>query len=305
MALDKYQVFVKAAQNKNLTKTAEELNYTHSAISHIIKNLEAEAGMKLITRNKTGITLTPEGKVLLEEAKHIVKHEQAFSQKASMLRGLEAGTLNIGAFSSVSMQWMPHILYMMKQNYPGVKVVQHHGNYKDVEQLLDADEIDVGFLSECYSGNFHFIPLIQDEYYVILPAGHPLCTYERIPVEALNGETMILMNEGGDSYDTGLILKDITYTVAHWVNEDVVLIPLVEYGLGISVLPKLIMDCVNSHVVKKSFAVPRYRTIGLAVKDPESISPLTRLFISLMKDYVHTHAPETQEIVSNIIKPDS
>lgn len=71
MALDKYQVFVKAAQNKNLTKTAEELNYTHSAISHIIKNLEAEAGMKLITRNKTGITLTPEGKVLLEEAKHI------------------------------------------------------------------------------------------------------------------------------------------------------------------------------------------------------------------------------------------
>ena len=68
MALDKYQVFVKVAQNQNLTKTAEELNYTHSAISHIIKNLEAETGLKLISRNKTGITLTSEGKLLLEEA---------------------------------------------------------------------------------------------------------------------------------------------------------------------------------------------------------------------------------------------
>lgn len=218
MALDKYQVFVKVAQNQNLTKTAEELNYTHSAISHIIKNLEAETGLKLISRNKTGITLTSEGKLLLEEAKQIVKHEQSFSQKASMLRGVEAGTLNVGAFSSVSMQWMPHILYMMKQNYPGVKVVQHHGNYKEVENLLETDRIDVGFLSDCCSGDFHFIPLVQDEFYVILPATHPLCSYERIPVEALNGETMILMNEGGDAYDTGLILKNITYTVAHWVN---------------------------------------------------------------------------------------
>lgn len=97
-----------------------------------------------------------------------------------------------------------------------------------------------------------------------------------------------------------MILKDITYTVAHWVNEDVVLIPLVEYGLGISILTKLVMDCVNSKVVMESFAVPRLRTIGLTVKNPECISPLTRLFISLMKEYVHSHVPYAQESLPNI-----
>lgn len=205
MVLDKYQVFVKVAETRNLSKAAEELNYTHAAISYIIKNLEEEVGMKLLVRSKAGIHLTKEGAALLEEAQKIVKYENSFLQKASMLRGLEEGILDVGAFSSVSMKWMPHILREMKDKYPGVKVIQHHGNYKEIE---------------------------------------------------------------------------------HWVNEDVVLIPLVECGLGISVLPKLIMDFVHSNVVIKRFACPRYRTIGLAVKNPDESSGLTNLFISLIQDYI-------------------
>ena len=286
MVLDKYQVFVKVAKTRNLSKAAEELNYTHAAISYIIKNLEEEVGMKLLVRSKAGIHLTKEGESLLEEAQKVVKYENSFLQKASMLRGLEEGILDVGTFSSVSMKWMPQILRKMKDAYPGVKVRQHHGNYKEIEYWLEKDKVDVAFLSGCYKGNFHFIPLFQDEYYVILPPDHPLCAYERIPKEALNDETMILMNEGSEDYDKGHILEGLHYTVAHWVNEDVVLIPLVEYGLGISVLPKLIMSFVHSNVVIKRFACPRYRTIGLAVKNPDEMSGLTKLFISLMKEYV-------------------
>lgn len=286
MALDKYQVFLKVAENGNLTRAAAELNYTQSAISHIIKNLEEEVGMQLLIRGKNGIHLTAEGKVLLEEARQIVKQENAFYQKASMLRGLEIGTINVGAFSSVSMQWMPHILQSMYLNYPGITVIQFHDNYSGIERLLETGQIDCGFLSDQYHGNFHFIPLVEDEYFVILPKGHPLCRFERIPVEALNGEKMILMNEGGTDYNTGTILKKVSYTVTHWVNEDFVLIPLVERGLGISILPKLILDCTDTTVVQKRFAVPRYRTIGLAVKNPDEMSALTELFISLVKEYV-------------------
>lgn len=286
MVLDKYQVFVKVAETRNLSKAAEELNYTHAAISYIIKNLEEEVGMKLLIRSKAGIHLTKEGAALLEEAQKVVKYENSFLQKASMLRGLEEGVLDIGAFTSVSMKWMPHILREMKDKYPGVKVRQHHGNYKEIEYWLEKEKVDVAFLTEYHKGDFDFIPLMQDEYYVILPPGHPLCAYERIPKEALNGETLILMNEGSEDYDAGHILEGLHYTVAHWVNEDVVLIPLVECGLGISVLPKLIMDFVHSNVVVKRFACPRYRTIGLAVKNPDEMSGLTKLFISLMKEYI-------------------
>lgn len=51
MALDKHRVFVMVADNRSITKTAEKLNYTQSAISHIIKNLEDEIGVQLIIRS--------------------------------------------------------------------------------------------------------------------------------------------------------------------------------------------------------------------------------------------------------------
>lgn len=98
---------------------------------------------------------------------------------------------------------MPYILREMKDKYPGVKVIQHHGNYKEIEYWLEKEKVDV------------------------------------------------------------------------------VLIPLVECGLGISVFPKLIMDFVHSNVVIKRFACPRYRTIGLAVKNPDESSGLANLLMNL------------------------
>ena len=88
------------------------------------------------------------------------------------------------------------------------------------------------------------------------------------PIEALNGERMVLMDDGGEGYDTMSILKNLSYTVVHWVNEDFLVLPLVECGLGISILPKLIIDifCNTTNVVTKRFAVPRYRTIELWLK---------------------------------------
>lgn len=80
---------------------------------------------------------------------------------------------------------------------------------------------------------------------------------------------MVLMDDGGEGYDTMSILKNLSYTVVHWVNEDFLVLPLVECGLGISILPKLIIDifCNTTNVVTKRFAVPCYRTIGIVVKN--------------------------------------
>ena len=102
---------------------------------------------------------------------------------------------------------------------------------------------------------------------------------------------MVLMDDGGEGYDTMSILKNLSYTVVHWVNEDFLVLPLVECGLGISILPKLIIDifCNTTNVVTKRFAVPRYRTIGIVVKNINDISPLTKLFISTVQDFVKNH----------------
>lgn len=168
-------------------------------------------------------------------------------------------------------------------------LAKHH--YPDIENHVNQEVVDCGFLSAKHRTKLDFIPLVDDEYYVILSPDHPLCRFERIPIEALNGERMVLMDDGGEGYDTMSILKNLSYTVVHWVNEDFLALPLVECGLGISILPKLIIDifCNTTNVVTKRFAVPRYRTIGIVVKSINDISPLTKLFISTVQDFVKNH----------------
>ena len=122
MALDKHRVFVMVADNRSITKTAEKLNYTQSAISHIIKNLEDEIGVQLIIRSKYGIHLTPQGEDLLPIARQIVKHENIFDQQAAMLRSFKRGTIRVGSFSSVSFFWMPPIIKLLKEKYPDTPI---------------------------------------------------------------------------------------------------------------------------------------------------------------------------------------
>lgn len=286
MPLDRYEVLVQVAESCNITRAAEELNYTHSAISHIIRNLEEEVGFPLFLRSKNGLRLTPQGESLLPYARQVVRHQNRFDQHASAIKGLKTGTIHVGSFTSVSMQWLPDILVKLHESYPGITVVQSHGNYLDIEQELQDGRLDCGFLSAAHSGHYRFIPLVYDEYLLLLPPGHPLEKYERVPVEALNGETFVLMDDGGEAYDTAQIMRCFDHRVTHWVNEDYLAIPLVERGLGLSVLPRLILDGVQTDVVTKRFAVPRYRQIGIAVKRSEEIPPLTQAFIELVQEYI-------------------
>ncbi|MEA4847956.1 MAG: LysR family transcriptional regulator [Clostridiaceae bacterium] len=289
MALDKFQVFAHVADSGNLTRTAEALDYTQSAISHIIKNLEDELGIPLIIRNKRGVSLTSYGKHLADEARSIAKHENTFYRRAEALKREEVGSILVGTFTSVSIQWIPYILKIIHNKYPGVSVIQSHNNCRINEDLLESEKIHCGFLTARYHGQFDFIPLWEDEYYVLLPKGHPLCEYESIPYGSLNNQGFILGDEGDDDYDIRALLNRFSYNITHKVNGDLMVIPLVEHGLGISVLPKLVIDCVNADIEKRPFSVPFYRNIGIGVKSIDSISPLTRAFISAAQDFITTH----------------
>jgi len=286
MSLNKYQVFIKVAETLNLTRAADELNYTQPAISHIIKSLEKEVGLQLIVRGKAGVHLTSYGERLLENARQIVKCESDFMQKAGMMRGIEVGGITVGTFPRTSIQLMPDILCEMHRRYPNVTVIQQHGRYWDVEQLLTEDRVDCGFLTDKRGEQWDFVPLLRDEFLLVLPQGHRLCACERVPREELNGEQFITLNESGYYYETGSLLSGVSTSITNYVQDDFIAIPLVERGMGITLTARLVLDCMSTTAVLKRFVTPRYRTIGVAVKSMASAPPLTKLFIDMLREYV-------------------
>ena len=102
MDTKKYAVVEKVVERASLTKAAEELGLTQSGVSHIVAAVEAELGLPLLKRTRTGARLTPEGERLMPHIRAIVAEERLLHQTAEELHTLAAGKVRVGTFTSVA-----------------------------------------------------------------------------------------------------------------------------------------------------------------------------------------------------------
>ena len=146
MSISKYRVFVSAVETRSFTKTGEKLGYTQSGVSHLIRALESELGLTLLLRTRNGIELTTEGERLYPIIRRLIAAEEEVQTAAAELRGLTAGVLRIGCFSSFAIGPLPRLLQSFGTLFPKVDVRLTNGSYATIERALLENEIDCGFV---------------------------------------------------------------------------------------------------------------------------------------------------------------
>lgn len=279
----KYLAFVRTVERGSFTKAAEDLHYAQSSVSKMIADLESEWGMTLLERSKSGVCLTSAGEQLLPYLRKALCGYDELEGQILRMQGLETGTVRIGTFSSVAINWLPNIFSKLRRDYPGIGYEVLLGDYDEVERWIADGRVDCGFLRLPTEGKFDTIPLTQDEYKVILPVGHPLAEKETIGVNDLNGQPFLLLEHGGKTEVTELlnachVTPDIRFTT--W--EDFAIMAMAEKGLGINILPDLILRRVPYRIEIRSLAEPYYRSVGLAMKDSDHLTPAVRKFIEYL-----------------------
>ncbi len=282
--LYKFMAFVKTAECGSFTKAAEELNYTQSAISRMINDLENEWQIKLLERGKNGVTLTSDGMRIYPYCINVCNEYKKLEHAVDELRGLERGIIRIGAFSSVATHWIPNIIKNFQKDYPKIDYEILLGDYKEIAEWLKSGRIDCGFTNLSYAKGFETEVLEKDELCVLLPKNHELSKYKEIPIKELEKYPFLLLEksgipECGEIFDKYGVKPQIHYTT--W--DDYSIMAMVESGLGISVLPKLILKRIPYKVDIKSLNVSAYRNICVAVKDKTSLSKATTAFLAYLK----------------------
>lgn len=115
---------------------------------------------------------------------------------------------------------------------------------------------------------------------VILPRNHPLADAETFPVSALNDYPFIMLEKSIKAEVTEIFVKNgLTPKPKFTTIDDYAVMPMVEKGLGISILPKLILQRINYDIVIKPLNVEAYRTIGIAMCDKAGLSLAARRFL--------------------------
>lgn len=284
MNIQKYMAFVKTVELGSFTKAATTLNYSQSGISRMINNLEKEWGLILLERNRAGLRLTSDGLNVFPLIKKLTEDYLLLQRRLEELSGLQSGVVRIGTFSSVATHWIPKIIKRFQSDYPDIEFELLLGDYKEIEKWIVEGRVDLGFLRLPTLPELETIFLDQDDMLAILPENHPLADQEIFPVATLNNVPFILLEKEGDSdivevFKTSGFHPDIRYRT--W--DDYAVMSLVESGLGISILPKLILHRIPYRVIAKELDIPAYRKIGLAFKNKDTLSLASREFLKYMK----------------------
>ncbi len=279
----KYLAFVKTVDTGSFTKAADSLNYAQSSVSKMIADLEKEWGISLLQRNKKGVCLTSSGKEILPYARKIVSDFEEIQQKVNEINGIQSGIVRIGTFSSVAINWLPDLFAKFQEDYPGIDYEMLLGDYDEVEKWIDEGRVDCGFLRLPAGSDLDVISLKKDEYKAVLPVDHPLAEKKFLDYEDLNDQPFLLLEHGGKTEVSELLEKNHAHPNIRFTTwEDYAIMAMVERGLGIGVLPEMILKRVPYQIAVRSFKNPYFREIGLAMKDRTKLTPATRKFIEYL-----------------------
>ncbi|MBR0599442.1 LysR family transcriptional regulator [Sinanaerobacter chloroacetimidivorans] len=278
--IDRYEIFLITAELGSITAAAERLGYTQSGVSRAIAMLEEECGFTLFVRSQKGVHLTGNGEQVLEPIRALVNDRQYLSQVIDEIKGLSSGTIRVGTFTSVSVNWLPKIIRGFQELYPNIIFQLFDADYSEIIDLLEMGEIDCGFLSAPVPSGLNFISLYKDPMLAVLPPDHTLAKEKSIRVEQLRDEPFLVPDTRNDADIRQLMEQlNIQPKIKYILNNEISIAAMIEHGHGVTILPSLILKDQPIKVCLRSLSPPCYRELGIASRQLRYVSPAARRFI--------------------------
>lgn len=284
MNIQKYLSFVKTVEYGSFTKATEILNYSQSGISRMIGDLEKDWKVVLLERGKDGVKLTSDGLTLLPYARSLVAEYEKLQMQVDELNGLQSGLIRIGTFSSVATHWLPNIIKEFQKDYPHIDYELLLGDYAEIEEWVIEGRGDCGFLKLPTRPDFETIFLEEDKLLAVIPEDHPLADCEKFPIAALCDGPFILLEKGENSEVSEIFRRcGLTPKVHFTTWDDFSIMSMVESGLGVGILPQLILRRTPYRILTKELDVPAYRSIVLAMRSKKAASLAVKRFIEYLQ----------------------
>ena len=214
-------------------------------------------------------------------------------------QGLDCGTVRIGTFTSVAVHWLPGMIKRFQSEYPKVELKLMNGDYHDVEQWLSEGSVDLGFIALPTRLKGRITALLEDRLLAVVPVDHRLASLPRFPIKEVENEPFISLLETSDhdarrALEAAGVKPNIRYTT----KDDYAIIAMVEQGLGVSIMPELLLSGRSDNVRIMELTPPASRTIGLCLPDADRAGPATARFAQCVSDWVRERYSRIQNTTS-------
>ena len=233
------------ANERSFGRAAANLGYTQSAVSSQVATLEKIVGKRLLERPRRNqvVVLTAAGHVLLRHGAAIAEELRRARENIAALAVGQAGRIRVGIYQSIGRSVIPAVVQAFARDVPRVTVELAEPKGGDtVLELLSENAIDVAFtVFPLKSPGVHAVPLLRDEYCVVVQRGHRLARAGPVDLAALTGERLIFLGQRPNEQRTEqhLALAGLDVSDAMCIGDGPTVAALVAAGLGVAVVPAL------------------------------------------------------------------
>jgi DNA-binding transcriptional LysR family regulator len=199
MELRHLRYFTAVVQWRGYREASRRLHVAQAAISRTVADLEDELGLKLFSRAKRMVQLTPEGEVFYAEAVSTLGQAELAINTARRAAKGEIGKLSIGFLGSATFAFLPELVCTFRVQYPGLKLTLQELTPLQQEAAFEKGLIDIGFtrtLTPEQSKTFSSRHLYDDPMMAVLPASRQVKT-KRVRISDLAKETFVLFHREG------------------------------------------------------------------------------------------------------------
>jgi DNA-binding transcriptional LysR family regulator len=291
----KLKIFCTVAETKSFTRTSRIVHLSQPAVSLQIQALEEFFETKLFDKSEGQVSLTPAGKILYNNAKHILEHYSEVEKEINKITGMMMGGITLGASTTLGNYILPRVIIDFKKAHPKITIKMFVGNTERIEDLLTSGFIDFGIVEgKTSKSNLKTEPLMSDELILIVHPKHPLTRKKAISILDLTREPFILREEGSGTRQImeeyfqshGISIRDLRVALVLGSTESKK--QAVEAGIGISFVSKWavkkeVEDGRLKIVNLKEGGIPRI--LSLIFSRKSILSHAAKEFILFVKNY--------------------
>jgi DNA-binding transcriptional LysR family regulator len=255
--VQRLRVLREVANSGSFSRAAEALSYTQSAVSQAIATLEAEAGARLIERDRRGVRPTAVGAALVAHADAILARLDAAETDLAAIVGGRGGRLRMASFPTAGSTLMPLAIATFAGAHPEVELSLAEGEPEEIAPRVRAGEFDLALLfefreaGERHEAGLRRVDLLEDLMYVALPDGHPLADKPRLRLEDLREEAWVQTSVAspcarhvvrschGAGFEPNVSFESDDYQTVQG---------LVAAGVGVALVPQLALSSVREDI---------------------------------------------------------
>jgi DNA-binding transcriptional LysR family regulator len=246
-----------------ISAAADALNFTCSALSQQLRQLEGDVGVELVQRGPRAATLTPAGQVLLEHGIFLRGRLETAERELGEISRLDRGRLRMGTFRSAGETLVADAIAYFQAHWPAVELTLVEAEPEDCIPLVRSNELDLALTFDYDGvearddGRLVITRLCDDEMVLVLPTGHHLAERESIELADLRDENWIASTPSCAvaeftahacrlaGFEPRITLSTDDYRVAQ---------ALVAHGNGVTFLPRLAARLLNPSCVARPLA---------------------------------------------------